>query len=50
MPNIKGLRPVVHEKMIFEDLTIFSLFCPLLGPKKSHVPCQISKHYGQWFM
>jgi len=29
MPNIKAFRPVVHEKMIFEDLTKFSL----LGPK-----------------
>jgi len=24
---------VVHEKKIFEDLSKFSLFCPLLGPK-----------------
>jgi len=49
VPNIKAFRPVVHEKIV-EDLTIFSLFCPWLGPKRSHVPCQISKHSGQWFM
>jgi len=34
MPNIKAFRPVVHEKKIFEDLTKFSLFWPLLGPKR----------------
>jgi len=33
MPNIKAFRPLVHEKKIFEHLTKFSLFCPLLGPK-----------------
>jgi len=33
MPNINAFRLVVHEK-IFEDLTKFSLFCPLLGPKR----------------
>jgi len=32
MPNINAFWPVVHEKKIFEDLTKFSLFCPLLGP------------------
>jgi len=25
---------LVHEKKIFEDLSKFSLFCPLLGPKR----------------
>jgi len=33
MPNINVFRPVVHE--IFEDLSKFSLFYPLLGPKRS---------------
>jgi len=31
MPYINAFRPVVPEK-IFEDLSKFSLFCPLLGP------------------
>jgi len=31
MLNIKTFWPVVHEKKIFEDLSNFSLFCPLLG-------------------
>jgi len=34
MPNINAFRPVVHEKKIFEDLSKFSIFCPLLGPKR----------------
>jgi len=34
MPNINAFRPVVHKK-IFEVLSKFSLFCPLLGPKRS---------------
>jgi len=34
LPNIKSFRPVVHEKKIFEDLTKFSLFSPLMGPKR----------------
>jgi len=25
---------VIHEKKIFEDLSKFSLFCPLLDPKR----------------
>jgi len=33
MPNINAFRPVVHQKKIFEDLSKFSLFFPLLGPK-----------------
>jgi len=32
MLNISAFRPLVHEKKIFEDLSKFSLFCPLLGP------------------
>jgi len=35
--NINAFRPVFHiftEKKIFEDLSKFYLFCPLLGPKK----------------
>jgi len=34
MPNINVFRPVIHEKKIFEDLSNFSLFCPLLGVKR----------------
>jgi len=30
MKQVKNKRPMVHEK-IFEDLSKFSLFCPLLG-------------------
>jgi len=55
MPNINAFRPVVHEKKIFEDLSKFSLFCPLLGskmgqplylnksesPSPKHVSCQV---------
>jgi len=33
MPNINAFRPVVHQRMIFEDLSKFALFCSLLGPK-----------------
>jgi len=33
MSNINALQPVIHEKKIFEDLSKFSLFRPLLGPK-----------------
>jgi len=50
MPNINAFRPVVHEK-IFEDLSKFSLFCPLMGqplylnkfesPSPKHVSCQV---------
>jgi len=29
----KAFWPVVHEKKIFEDLSKFSLYCPLLAPK-----------------
>jgi len=32
MSNINAFPPVVHEKMIFEDLSKVSLFCPLVGP------------------
>jgi len=35
--NINAFRPVVHEK-IFEDLSKFSLFCPLIGPQKGPSP------------
>jgi len=48
------IPPLVHEKKIFEDLSKFSLFCPLLGPKEvspfiwiiwihipKHVFCQV---------
>jgi len=34
MLYINAFQPLVHEK-IFEDLSKFSLFCPLLGPKRS---------------
>jgi len=34
MLNINAFRLVVHEKMIFEDLSKCSLFYPLLGPKR----------------
>jgi len=34
MPNINAFRTVVHEKKIFEDLSKFSLYCPLLGRKR----------------
>jgi len=34
--------PVVHENKIFEDLTKFSLFCPLLGPKRGQ-PLYLNK-------
>jgi len=42
MPNINAFRPVVHEKKIFEDLSKFSLFCPLLGPKRGQ-PLYLNK-------
>jgi len=38
MPNINAFWPVVHEKKIFEDLTKFSLFCPLLSAKRGPAP------------
>jgi len=55
MPNINAFRPVVHEK-IFEDLSKFSLFCPLLGPKggqplymnKSESPSPKHVSYQVW--
>jgi len=34
MENINAFRTVVQEKKIFEDLSIFSLFGPLLGTKR----------------
>jgi len=36
MLNINAFWPVVHDKEIFEDLSNFSLFCTLLGPKRGH--------------
>jgi len=33
MLNINAFQLVVHEKKIFQDLSKFSLLCPLLGPK-----------------
>jgi len=42
MPNINAFRPVVHEKKIFEDLSKFSFFCPLLGPKRGQ-PLYLNK-------
>jgi len=33
MSNINAFWSVVHEKKIFEDLSIFFLFCPFFGPK-----------------
>jgi len=64
MPNIKAFRPVVHEKKIFEDLTKFFLFCPLLGPKRgqslslnksespslNHVSHQVWLKLAKWFV
>jgi len=38
MLNINAYQPVVHEKKIFEDLSKFSLFCPLLGSKWGQPP------------
>jgi len=34
IPNINTFQPVVHEKKIFEYLSKFSLFFPLLGSKR----------------
>jgi len=34
MLHINAFRLVVHEKKIFEDLSTFSLFLPLIGPQK----------------
>jgi len=42
MLNINAFRPVVHEKKIFEELSKFSFFCPLLGPKKGQ-PLYLNK-------
>jgi len=64
MPNIKAFQPVVHEKKMFEDLTKFSLFCPLLGPKggqplylnksefpyAKHVSYQVWLKLAMWFL
>jgi len=55
---------VVHEKKIFQDLSRFSLFCPLLGPKRrqplylnksessssKHVSCQVWLKLAKWFL
>jgi len=63
MPNIKAFWPVVHEK-IFEHLTKFSLFCPLLEPKggqplylnkfespsPKHVSHQVWLKLAKWFL
>jgi len=43
MLNINAFRPVVHEKNIFEDLLKFSLFSPLLGPKRCQ-PLYLNKY------
>jgi len=37
MTNIKAFRPVVNEKKIFEDLTIFTSFAPN-KPQKGPAP------------
>jgi len=64
MPNIKAFWLVVHEKKIFEDLTKYSVFCPLLGPKRgqplylkksespspNHVSCQVWLKLAKWFV
>jgi len=42
MPKINPVWPVVHEKKIFKDLSKFSLFCPLLGPKRGQ-PLDMNK-------
>jgi len=34
MLNINAFQQVVYEKKIFEVLSTFSLFYPLLGPKR----------------
>jgi len=36
MLNIKAFRPMVHEKKIFEYLSIFSLIWPQKGPVPSN--------------
>jgi len=38
MLNINAFRLVVHEKKVFEDLSKFSLFCPLSGAPKGASP------------
>jgi len=38
MPNIKAFQLVVHEKKIFEDLSICFLILPLIGPQKVPAP------------
>jgi len=60
MPNIKGFRPVVHEKKIFEDLTKFSLLGPKRGqplylnkseyPSPKHVSHQVWLKLAKWFV
>jgi len=64
MPNIKAFRPVVREKKIFENLTKFSLFCPLLRPKRgqplylnksespsqNHISNQVWLKLAKWFV
>jgi len=64
MLNINAFRLVVHEKKIFQDLSKFSLICPLLGPKRGHtlylntsespsskhVSCQVWLKLAYWFL
>jgi len=64
MPDINALRPVVHEKNIFEDLTEVSFFCPLFAsksgqhlyfnksesPSPKHVSYQVWLKLAYWFL
>jgi len=50
MPNINAFRPVVYEKKIFEYLSKFSIFCPLLGPSP-FIWTNLNPHPPQvWFL
>jgi len=45
MQNTNALQQVVHE--IFEDLSTFYLFCPLLGSERGH-PLYLNKSESQF--
>jgi len=63
-PSLVEIGQVVHEKKMFEDLTKFSLFCPLLGlkrgqplfmhksesPSLKHVSHQVWLKLAMWFV
>jgi len=64
MPNINVFPTSGHEKKIFEDLSKYFLFCPLLDPKRGqplylnksespypkHVSCKVWLKLAQWFL